>query len=663
MIEQPEAYLSRVGISFTKSAGKNGRELVIDCPSCGREKKCSINSRTWKWQCFVCESAGSEVSFKRLRGDLVQVTDAAEQDAERARDEAFANAMLAKRSRTEVERWRDTLLESPDAQAARDYLTQERRISLETARALCIGWCASLPSAERDTARMKRPVRRRAASAQSSVAQSSASTGWITIPSFASHNSIGPDPSSCAMVKLRSVPPAPKAYRRVTGGDSILYCPGSLDLTDTVLVVGGELDAVVLWQLGVTNVVAGTTGEGGWSDVWTKQLEDAEDIVVVYDSDGTGQKGAEDLVKALGAHRTRLGRWPAPYNDANDALVGMGEDFDVFTVQALIASSRSPLEEGIVRIGGALRERYKARLASTDHRGISTGYPDLDDALGGVRGGEVTVLTGDTSSGKTTFVSDWIRLMASPVKSTDSVRGARAAVPTLVCAFEMGPERQLDKLVRQVSTHPPDELSEAQLDAALDTLEAMPLWMLRHYGKFSAEALRQTIQYAARRLGVRFVVLDHLHFMVDEGTDDERKQIGAICTACAEVAMQEDVHIVLVAHPHSTGSSKDKHRDNRVIQLGDLKGSSSIKQIADNVLSIWKPRTATRDGAVDDDGYGEAVLYCLKVRSDYGIEGSVPFSFWTRASRFLDPDSCGVRARLPYSAGPAAIHWTETDHD
>lgn len=671
MIDDPATYFARNGIQYKQSKGKNGRELLVDCPSCGRDGgKCSVNSKTWKWQCFVCKATGGEVTFKRERGDLYAVTNQAEDDAEKHRDEAFAQALLAKRSRTQVERWRDALQADPAAEAARAYLVEERLITLETAKRLLIGWSATRPTSTSKPAKAEQKPRRRRRRASASEVQpepDSAPTGpgWLTIPSFTRHTGLGPDPESCAMVKLRSVPPAEKEYRRITGGESILYAPGGIDPKTTLLVVGGELDAAVIHQIGHTNVVAGTTGESGWSDVWTKQLEDCEDIVVIYDADGTGQAGAEELSKTLGQHRTRIGHWPEPYNDANAALIGLGADvFDIFHVESVIASARSALAKGINRIDESLRTRYKRRLLGGENRGVSSGWPHFDDSIGGVRWGEVTVVTGDTSSGKTTFISELALKMAQPVAaSTDSALGGRAAIPTLVMPFESGDERQLDKWVRQVSTHPPDELSEEQIDETLDALEAMPLWVMRHYGKFKAEALRNTLIYAARRLGVKFVVLDHLHFMVDEGGEQEREQISAICMVCAEVAQSEGMHVVLVAHPHGTGSSKDKDRDNRIVQLGDLKGSSAIKQIADNALSVWKPRNATREGIADDQGYGESIVYVLKARSDYGSEGSVPFMFWIRAARYIDPDSNIALFRRTDTSGPSGHkrHWMDDD--
>lgn len=662
--EDPQTYLRRVGIAYTAASGRNGRELVMDCPACGAAGKASLNSRTWKWQCFRCSAAGGEVAFKRARGDIADLGTTTGDDIERQRAEQLARAILARHGSEDVERWADALQHAPEAATAREYLTS-RGLNLSTCQRLLIGWSQQHPSAAEKTTSTGRRRRRRYADLPAQQVEAvepveAVDPGWLTIPAFTAWRDDGtPEPSSAAMVKLRSVPPSPKRYMRIKGGESILYMPAPLVADEPLILVGGEIDAISLWQAGWTNVAAGTVGETSWSDVWTEQLADVEDIVIVYDSDGAGRAGAEAVARKLGHHRVRVGSWPAPHKDANECLVALAADFEVSAIREIVAASRSTMTDRIEHVRD-LRSTYLDRMRGGDQRGVTTGWACLDDALGGVRWGEVTVVTGDTSSGKTTFVSDWCRLMASPAKGTDSARGDRRGVPTLICPFEMGASRQLDKLVRQVSTYAPADLNDRQMHDALDALAELPIYILQRYGRMSAEALRNTLTYAARRLHIRFVVLDHLHYMVDEGADDERKQIADIMAVCTDIAMSEQIHIVVIAHPHGTGSGKDRDRDNRIVQLGDIKGSTAIKQVADNVLSVWKPRPAERDDVPDVDTHvSGSIVYCLKVRSDYGAEGRVPFDFWMRATRYRDTTT--QQALLRKGTTNHQPHWTDDE--
>ena len=90
--------------------------------------------------------------------------------------------------------------------------------------------------------------------------------------------------------------------------------------------------------------------------------------------------------------------------------------------------------------------------------------------------------------------------------------------------------------------------------------------------------------------------------------------------------MDLNIHIILIVHPTKLTY------DNKVVHLNDLKGSSGLKQIPDNVLSIWRPR----DGNDLKNPQNEIVLYVLKVRDDEGDEGKVILTFDKRSQSYSD---------------------------
>jgi replicative DNA helicase len=191
--------------------------------------------------------------------------------------------------------------------------------------------------------------------------------------------------------------------------------------------------------------------------------------------------------------------------------------------------------------------------------------------------------------------------------------------------------------------------------------------------------------HCIRRLGVRFVVLDHLHFMISEGPE-ERTDLDAMMKMLAEVAVDLRVHVVVVAHPRQAHSSNETHKDNRIIQASDLKGSAGLKQLSDNIWSVWRPRRADRSDSKRDANSSVAVVYVLKNRDDFGSEGSVAFRFGLQSATFettLEDASTPAPAKtletiLPQAeegprprrlrkvstdAPPPTRHWAETEKD
>jgi hypothetical protein len=109
--------------------------------------------------------------------------------------------------------------------------------------------------------------------------------------------------------------------------------------------------------------------------------------------------------------------------------------------------------------------------------------------------------------------------------------------------------------------------------------------------------------------------------------------------------------------------------------MSDLKGSSGLKQLADNIMSVWRPRKADRTGVMAN-GIGVSNVYMLKARSDFAVEGSTAFKFIIEAARFEPPDPSMVamfKAAIEgekEEIGPKKTrskstkkHWMETEGD
>lgn len=598
--ETPQAFLQRNGIAHAV----RGRELVLSCPVCSKEGHLFLSTTTWLYHCKRCDARGNETTLKLALGLQYPVASTTTDTVQTLAERQLARDLQAAAQRTDVERWVQHLQTHPDAAPARAYV-QQRGLSLELCERYLVGWCGNPDGTTPAPRRRQVP------------AADPVGPGWLVLPAATRWDAGTPQADSVAMVKLRSVPPAQRAFRRLQGGDSVLFAPTGVDPSTTLLLVGGEIDALSCVAAGWHNVASSTVGEPNWTEGATAQLEACTDIVVAYDNDAAGKAGAVALLEKLGPHRCRLGSWPAGVKDANDALQQLGSKFDVAAVvRAAVAAGG----DSVVRVSD-LRDEYLRELRSGVPRGVPSGWPDLDKLVGGVRWGEVTVITGDTASGKSTFTSQFALNMA------------RQGHPVLFCPFELGARRQLAKLVRQWAGMPPDLLSETKLHATLDQLDALPLYLLRRYGTIQREAMRNTMLHCIRRLGVQVVVLDHLHFMVTEGPD-ERVELDAMMKMVAEIAVDTKVHVVVVAHPRQHHASNETHRDNRIIQASDLKGSAGLKQLADNVWSVWRPRKADRSDAKVSETHGTAVLYVLKNRDDYGMEGSVAFKFGLRSATF-----------------------------
>lgn len=612
-MEDVKGYLTRRGVALKRAPG--GDEYVLPCPKCNESSDCSINSTTGLWHCFraSCGAGGNLYQLQVAYGDAYAAGGA--QEVARS---VYRPARRPVKPPEEIaggddwRSWATALASDPRAQVARDYLASRclTEATLEVGR---IGW---RPSPDRLVGE--------------------APNGVIAIPIFRE-----PSDDSPAMVKLRWVPPEPidprkgkpMRYQRIKGGTDALFAPlGLKPGSEPVLVCGGELDALsALQALSAINesmqVVAPTTGEGSWTDELLEQLSGCEDIVIALDNDPPGRKAAEKLALQLGRHRCRIATWGK--KDANATLVA-GE-LDAFDVLTMIGAAAATGSEGVVSIG-ALADRLVAELfGAGSPAGKSTGILALDRVVGGIRSGEVIVLTGETGTGKTTFATQLGLYRASC--------GDRV----LWCPFEIGSTAQAELLAWQYLGRDPHVAGEVETRRALAKLEST-CRVLDHYGAVDQDKLESTLRYACGRAGVDLVIIDHLDYAAGFGAGQWDRH-DSLIAMLQRLVLEMSIAMIVVKHPDKGGGKQQqawgsrRSSDERVVQMGDLKGRSTARQDFANVWSLWRPRDLDRKSTVDADGTSEAGIVILKNRSRRGTEDTVPLRYNT--------------ATVSYSAGTA----------
>lgn len=438
---------------------------------------------------------------------------------------------------------------------------------------------------------------------------------WISIPY------VTPD-GKVTLVKYRSIPPAEKAFAREAGGETGLYGAWKIQgPVSRLVVVEAELDAVACSALG--SVAVAISGAKNWKDDWLEVFENAEEIILAGDADEAGMEAMTHVAEKVGAFRCRVLEWPDGVKDAAEFLERGGTP-DQFS--AMVDTAR-PLR-GRVWLSGSDFAEIVGRISARgpEMYGTRTGWRGVDELLGGVRPGEVTVATAETGSGKSMFSSEW------------ALRMAAAGVPAALASFELGSEAIVTRVLSQVSKRAfygmvSDRL---QLQAAIEQVSARPFYFLDLRGTIEMEDLRAVLQWGVVRYGVRFIVLDHLHyFMPLKDPRFERQEIDRWVRTLCQWAEEWAAHILLVVHPSKRGG--EQHQKGR-IELGDLKGSSGISQEAHNVVALYRARGYEK--AKENSGgpvlEGATEFAVLKARSQVAREGTAWFWFSRESLTYRD---------------------------
>ena len=108
------------------------------------------------------------------------------------------------------------------------------------------------------------------------------------------------------------------------------------------------------------------------------------------------------------------------------------------------------------------------------------------------------------------------------------------------------------------------------------------------------DKLMNQVRYLHKLCGCKHIVIDHLSMVISGlQTNNERKDIDVLMTELAAYASSNDVHIHAVVHLKRVDDYVKKKNNNeeqepywREINLGYLRGSGGLEQLAFNVVAI-----------------------------------------------------------------------------
>lgn len=161
-----------------------------------------------------------------------------------------------------------------------------------------------------------------------------------------------------------------------------------------------------------------------------------------------------------------------------------------------------------------------AELYRPTGKPIMTPIKEFDDAMdGGVRGGEMITISGQTGAGKTS----WALWMTK--KIVDS------GVPTLWFTYEMNPWYLKEKLV------------------ALGAKEDFAMFVPIEHKDNTEDWIRNVIIEAQKAQGCKIVFIDHLHYLIPPNQERNASlMIGGIARKVKQLAVETDTIIFLIAH-------------------------------------------------------------------------------------------------------------------
>ncbi|NTU98516.1 replicative DNA helicase [Candidatus Falkowbacteria bacterium] len=270
-------------------------------------------------------------------------------------------------------------------------------------------------------------------------------------------------------------------------------------------------------------------------------------------------------------------------------------------------------------------------------RGLSTGFTDLDELLGGFHRSDLLILAARPSVGKTSFALDLARLIS--LKNKVSVG---------VFSLEMSKEQLVDRMLcAQASVGlwkmRTGRLSDQGEDNDFTKIgQAMgELSEAKIYIDDSSSSGIMDIRTKCRRLqmekGLDFVVIDYLQLMEGRGkySDNRVQEVSEISRGLKGLARELNIPVLALSQLSRTVEQSTP----AIPKLAHLRESGSIEQDADIVMFIYRKaadRNYRREDLSEFDLHS-AEVHIAKHRN--GPTGKVDLYFDTDTADFKNLDT------------------------
>ena len=331
-----------------------------------------------------------------------------------------------------------------------------------------------------------------------------------------------------------------KNFKLVKGAEKVFYNINNIVNHDWCVIVEGEMDALSLYEVGITNVISVPNGATlnrlnlDYLDNCIEYFDDKQKIILATDSDEAGQNLQQELIRRFGAEVCWLADFGI-HKDANDLLIADGRNA---LIDAIHNSTAVPLEN-VVTVNDINDE-----LEEFIHEGFKPGYQvglDNFDSIFSTYTGQFITVTGVPSSGKSDFVDrmavgyqmkyGWKTAFASPENK-----------PTFLHAH---------KLIRKIGGWMPkkEDLGGDKWNRCFEVVNDNFYFIEAE--RYDLDAVLKKGAELVKRKGIKCLVIDPYNKVKMKGAGD-LSITDATMEYLAKIeafAKKYDVLVIIVAHP------------------------------------------------------------------------------------------------------------------
>ena len=265
-------------------------------------------------------------------------------------------------------------------------------------------------------------------------------------------------------------------------------------------------------------------------------------------------------------------------------------------------------------------------------KGTETGFSELDKLTSGLQNGDLIIIAGRPSMGKTALSMNIVEHIA-----------IHNSTPVAVFSLEMPTEQLVIRMISSFGRIDSSKLRDGDMSEidwnsfnhAVRAFEENTI-LIDETPSITPTEIRAKCRRLKRRYpDLGLIMVDYLQLMTVHGKSENRVQeISEISRSLKSLAKEINVPVIAISQLNRGVESRAKTGKGRIPQMADLRESGSIEQDADIIGFIYRDEVYHDDTYSNPEEIGKADLRIAKHRN--GAIGNIKLAFVGQYSRFED---------------------------
>ena len=369
-----------------------------------------------------------------------------------------------------------------------------------------------------------------------------------------------------------------KCFKMCQGAELLPYNIDAIKNTSECVITEGEMDTLSFVECGRLDVVSVPNGANAnlnyLDDYIDDYFENKTTIFIAVDTDSKGTILRDELIRRFGIERCRVVEYGDGCKDANEHLQKYGKE----SLLQCLENAPEIKAEGVFSVSD-FEQSLDSLFENGMQKGMTIGHKDFDELLS-FETKRLCVVTGIPGSGKSEFIDEiaerlnmrygWRFAYFSPENAPLSYHASKL--------IEKFTGRKFGK-----DTLPYGEYQQVKMHLETD------FYFISPKDDFRVDSILDRAKYLVRKRGIKALVIDPYNRLENEqGSRNETQYISQLLDRLTNFAQQNDVLIILMAHP--TKMSKNKDGNIEMPTLYDISGSAHFYNKCDFGIIVHRDR-------------------------------------------------------------------------